>query len=104
MPTPEAPPAPSVRPRPDWVALLKDVGRARYLPITDSEAMDALSLLSRTEGIIPAIESAHAIAGALKLGAERGPGTVILVNLSGRGDKDVETAAKWFGLMEDGAR
>ncbi|MBV5245925.1 MULTISPECIES: tryptophan synthase subunit beta [Mycolicibacterium] len=85
-------------------ALLKDVGRARYLPITDSEAMDALSLLSRTEGIIPAIESAHAIAGALKLGVERGPGTVILVNLSGRGDKDVETAAKWFGLMEDGAR
>lgn len=85
-------------------ALLKDVGRAQYLPITDSEAMDALSLLSRTEGIIPAIESAHAIAGALKLGIERGPGTVILVNLSGRGDKDVETAAKWFGLMEDGAR
>lgn len=85
-------------------ALLKDVGRARYLPITDSEAMDALSLLSRTEGIIPAIESAHAIAGALKLGVERGAGTVILVNLSGRGDKDVETAAKWFGLMEDGAR
>jgi len=85
-------------------ALLKDLGRARYLPITDTEAMDALSLLSRAEGIIPAIESAHAVAGALKLGPELGPGAIILVNLSGRGDKDVETAAKWFGLMEDGDR
>ncbi|UXA20333.1 tryptophan synthase subunit beta [Mycobacterium sp. SMC-4] len=83
-------------------ALLKDVGRARYQPITDSEAMDALSLLSRTEGIIPAIESAHAVAGALKLGPELGPGAMILVNLSGRGDKDVETAAKWFGLLDGG--
>ena len=82
-------------------ALLKDVGRAQYLPITDSEAMDALSLLSRTEGIIPAIESAHAIAGSLKLGSELGPGAIILVNVSGRGDKDVDTAAKWFGLLED---
>lgn len=85
-------------------ALLKDVGRAQYRPITDSEAMDALSLLSRTEGIIPAIESAHAIAGALQLGRELGPGAIILVNVSGRGDKDVETAAKWFGLLEDGAK
>ncbi|MET0911312.1 MAG: pyridoxal-phosphate dependent enzyme, partial [Ilumatobacteraceae bacterium] len=85
-------------------ALLKDLGRARYLPITDSEAMDALSLLSRTEGIIPAIESAHAVAGALQLGKELGPGSIILVNLSGRGDKDVETAAKWFGLMDDEAK
>ncbi|BBX16673.1 tryptophan synthase subunit beta [Mycolicibacterium duvalii] len=83
-------------------ALLKDVGRARYEPITDTEAMDALSLLSRTEGIIPAIESAHAVAGALKLGRELGPGAIILVNLSGRGDKDVETAAKWFGLLDGG--
>jgi tryptophan synthase beta chain len=83
-------------------ALLKDVGRAQYLPITDSEAMDALSLLSKTEGIIPAIESAHAVAGALKLGQELGEGSIILVNVSGRGDKDVETAAKWFGLLEDG--
>ena len=85
-------------------ALLKDVGRAQYRPITDTEAMDALSLLSRTEGIIPAIESAHAVAGALKLGGELGPGSIILVNLSGRGDKDVETAAKWFGLLEDGTK
>lgn len=83
-------------------ALLKDSGRARYEPITDTEAMNALSLLSRTEGIIPAIESAHAVAGALKLAAELGPGGIILVNVSGRGDKDVETAAKWFGLLDGG--
>jgi tryptophan synthase beta chain len=81
-------------------AYLKDSGRADYRPITDTEAMDALALLSRTEGIIPAIESAHAVAGALKLGVELGAGSIILVNLSGRGDKDVETAAKWFGLFD----
>ena len=83
-------------------AFLKDTGRAQYRPITDTEAMDAFALLCRTEGIIPAIESAHAVAGALKLGQELGRDAIILVNLSGRGDKDVETAAKWFGLM-DGA-
>jgi tryptophan synthase beta chain len=83
-------------------AFLKDTGRADYQPITDAEAMDAFALLCRTEGIIPAIESAHAVAGALKLGQELGRGAIIMVNLSGRGDKDVETAAKWFGLM-DGA-
>ena len=83
-------------------AYLKDTGRAEYRPITDTEAMDAFRLLCRTEGIIPAIESAHAVAGALKLGVELGAGSVIVVNLSGRGDKDVETAAKWFGLL-DGA-
>jgi tryptophan synthase beta chain len=80
-------------------ALLKDRGRAEYRPITDAEAMDAFALLSRTEGIIPAIESAHAVAGALQLGRELGPEAVILVNLSGRGDKDVDTAAKWFGMI-----
>ncbi|WP_067697675.1 tryptophan synthase subunit beta [Nocardia jejuensis] len=79
---------------------LKDIGRAEYYPITDTEAMDALLLLSRTEGIIPAIESAHAVAGALKLGKELGEGAIILVNLSGRGDKDMDTAAKWFGLFD----
>jgi tryptophan synthase beta chain len=84
-------------------AYLKDIGRAEYRPITDTEAMDAFRLLCRTEGIIPAIESAHAVAGAVKLGVELGPGAVIIVNLSGRGDKDVETAGKWFGLMDDGA-
>jgi len=79
-------------------ALLKDLGRATYESVTDAEAMDAFALLCRTEGIIPAIESAHAIAGALRLGREMGPESVILVNLSGRGDKDVDTARKWFKL------
>jgi tryptophan synthase beta chain len=80
-------------------SLLKDLGRAEYQPVTDAEAMDAFALLCRTEGIIPAIESAHAVAGALRLGRELGPDAVILVNLSGRGDKDVDTAAKWFGMI-----
>ena len=89
---------PGVGPEHAW---LRDTGRAEYRPITDSEAMDAFRLLCRTEGIIPAIESAHAVAGALELGVEMGSGAVIVVNLSGRGDKDVETAAKWFGLLDD---
>jgi tryptophan synthase beta chain len=84
-------------------AFLHDIGRATYLPASDAEAMDALRLLSRTEGIIPAIESAHALAGALKLGKELGPESIILVNLSGRGDKDVATAGAWFDLFDDGA-
>ncbi len=83
-------------------AHLAATGRVTYLPITDTEAMDAMALLSRTEGIIPAIESAHAIAGALRvaerLGAERGPDATVLINLSGRGDKDMGTAIEWFGL------
>ena len=82
-------------------SFLRDSGRAEYRPITDTQAMDAFSLLCRTEGIIPAIESAHALAGALQIGRELGPGGVILVNLSGRGDKDVDTAARWFGLLGD---
>ncbi len=85
-------------------AYLLDSGRAEYRPATDTEAMDAFALLCRTEGILPAIESAHALAGAMVLGRELGPDAVILVNLSGRGDKDVHTAAAWFGLVdEDGA-
>ncbi len=80
-------------------AHLAATGRASYLPITDAEAMDAMALLSRTEGIIPAIESAHAVAGALQIARER-PGQTILVNLSGRGDKDMGTAIEWFGLGE----
>ncbi|GAA3864170.1 tryptophan synthase subunit beta [Saccharothrix violaceirubra] len=80
---------------------LKDIGRAEYRPVTDKEAMDAFALLSRTEGIIPAVESAHALAGALVLGRELGPDGLILVNLSGRGDKDMDTAIKWFGLGVD---
>lgn len=79
---------------------LHDIGRAEYRPVTDTEAMDAFGLLSRREGIIPAIESAHAIAGSLQVGRELGPDALILVNLSGRGDKDVETAARWFGLFD----
>lgn len=82
-------------------AYLKDRGRAEYLPITDTEAMDALLLLSRAEGIIPAIESAHAVAGALQLGTQLGKDAIILVNLSGRGDKDMDTAARWFGLFDE---
>jgi len=84
-------------------AHLHDIGRATYLPATDTEAMEALRLLSRTEGIIPAIESAHALAGVLKLGRELGPEGIILVNLSGRGDKDVATAGEWFDLFDEGA-
>src|SRR3712207_1570023 len=72
--------------------------RAEYRPVTDAEAMEAFALLCRTEGIIPAIESAHALAGAMRLGQEVGPDALLLVNLSGRGDKDVETASRWFGL------
>ncbi|MCP2234580.1 tryptophan synthase subunit beta [Prauserella halophila] len=79
---------------------LKDAGRAEYRAVTDDEAMDAFQLLSKTEGIIPAIESAHALAGALRLGRELGPDGLILVSLSGRGDKDVDTAARYFNLVE----
>ena len=87
---------PGVGPEHSW---LKDLGRAEYFGISDVEAMDALRLLSQTEGIIPAIETAHALAGVLKIGKELGPSASILVNLSGRGDKDMETAAKYFGLI-----
>ena len=79
---------------------LHDIGRAEYRAVTDAEAMEAFALLCRTEGIIPAIESAHALAGAMKLGQELGRDALLLVNLSGRGDKDVETASRWFGLGE----
>jgi tryptophan synthase beta chain len=78
-------------------AHLAETGRATYLPVTDAAAMDAMALLSRTEGIIPAIESAHAVAGALDLARQR-PGRTIMVNLSGRGDKDMGTAIEWFRL------
>ena len=91
---------PGVGPEHSW---LNDIGRASYLPITDDEAMQALRLLSRTEGIIPAIESSHALAGTLKLGRELGPDAVILVNLSGRGDKDMETAGAYFELFDANA-
>lgn len=86
---------PGVGPEHAW---LHDTGRAHYEPITDAEAMEAFALLSRTEGIIPAIETAHGLAGALRLGRTLGPDSIIIVNLSGRGDKDVATAARWFGI------
>lgn len=83
-------------------AYLADIGRAEYWPITDAEAMEAFRLLTRTEGIMPAIESAHALAGAIKVGKQLGEGATLLVNLSGRGDKDVETAATYFGILDAG--
>jgi tryptophan synthase beta chain len=89
---------PGVGPEHSWLA---ESGRAGYESVTDAEAMEAFRLLCRTEGIIPAIESAHALAGALRAGRELGPDGVVLVNLSGRGDKDVDTAARWFGVVAD---
>jgi len=86
---------PGVGPEHVW---LMETGRAEYRAVTDAEAMNAFSVLCRTEGIIPAIESAHALAGALDVGRELGPDGLIVVNLSGRGDKDVDTASKWFGV------
>lgn len=91
---------PGVGPEHAWLA---SIGRAEYIPATDDEAMQALRLLSETEGIIPAIESAHALAGALRIGRELGPDAILAVNLSGRGDKDMDTAATYFGLYDDGA-
>ena len=87
---------PGVGPEHVWLA---ETGRASYRAITDAEAMDAFSVLCRTEGIIPAIESAHALAGALQAGREIGPDGLLLVNLSGRGDKDVTTASRYFGHL-----
>jgi tryptophan synthase beta chain len=85
---------PGVGPEHSW---LHDTGRASYRAVTDAEAMNGFSVLCRTEGIIPAIESAHALAGALQVGPELGSDAVLLVNLSGRGDKDVDIAARYFG-------
>jgi tryptophan synthase beta chain len=87
---------PGVGPEHAW---LHDQARAEYLPVDDAGAMRAFRILAEAEGILPAIESAHAIAGALDLAATMSPDQQILVNLSGRGDKDVDTAARWFGLV-----
>jgi tryptophan synthase beta chain len=86
---------PGVGPEHVW---LMETGRASYRAITDTQAMDAFLVLCRTEGIIPAIESSHALAGALQVGPELGKDALMIVNLSGRGDKDVDTASKWFGV------
>ena len=87
---------PGVGPEHAWLA---DTGRAVYRPVSDARAMEALALLARTEGIIPAIESAHALAGALDVCRELGSDATVLVNLSGRGDKDMDTAARWFDVL-----
>ncbi|MGF1663556.1 MAG: tryptophan synthase subunit beta [Kineosporiaceae bacterium] len=86
---------PGVGPEHAWLAA---IGRVRYEPVTDEAAMAAFALLCRTEGIMPAIETAHAVAGTLTEGRRLGPGGIVLVCLSGRGDKDVATATDWFGL------
>jgi tryptophan synthase beta chain len=89
---------PGVGPEHAWLA---SIGRANYRPITDDAAMQAFRLLCSTEGIIPAIESAHALAGTIELGRELGPDATILVSLSGRGDKDVETAGRYFDVLDE---
>ena len=86
---------PGVGPEHAW---LKDTGRAQYVGITDDEAMDAFHKLTRLEGILPALESSHAVAQGLKLAAEMRPDQTVLVNLSGRGDKDVQTVAELEGI------
>ncbi|WBQ02411.1 tryptophan synthase subunit beta [Kribbella sp. CA-293567] len=88
---------PGVGPEHSWLA---ETGRASYRPVSDADAMESLRLLAKTEGIIPAIESAHAIAGTLEIAKELGPDATILVCLSGRGDKDMDTAGTWFGLID----
>jgi tryptophan synthase beta chain len=82
-------------------AFLHDAGRVEYTSATDDEALEAFKTLSRLEGIIPALESAHAVAYALRLARELTPDKIVLVNLSGRGDKDVQTVA---GLEGENAR
>ena len=86
---------PGVGPEHAW---LKDTGRAQYVGITDDEAMTAFHQLTRLEGILPALESSHAVAYAMNLAAEMRPDQTVLVNLSGRGDKDVQTVADLEGI------
>ncbi|MEZ4499528.1 MAG: hypothetical protein R2839_05520 [Thermomicrobiales bacterium] len=86
---------PGVGPEHAW---LHDIGRASYVPITDAEALGGFMSLCRTEGIIPALESSHAVAYAMRYAAERDKDDIVLVNLSGRGDKDLETVARELGV------
>jgi tryptophan synthase beta chain len=88
---------PGVGPEHAW---LKDLKRAEYFGVTDAEAMEALRDLAQTEGIIAAIETAHALAGVIKYGKTLPEGSTILINLSGRGDKDMETVGKYFGFLD----
>jgi len=85
---------PGVGPEHAW---LRDSGRARYVTVTDDEAVEALRMLTATEGIIPALESAHAIAHAVRLAPTLDRDRILLVNLSGRGDKDMATVAAHLG-------
>ena len=78
-------------------AYLKDIGRAEYVPVTDDEAVNAFEYLSRIEGIIPAIESAHAVAYAMKLAPTLDKDKLMVINISGRGDKDVAAIARYRG-------
>ena len=80
-------------------AHLKDIGRAEYVPVTDDEAVEAFEYLSRTEGIIPAIESSHAVAYAKKLAPTMGKDQIMVICLSGRGDKDVAAIARYKGVQ-----
>ena len=79
-------------------AYLHDIGRAEYVPATDKEAVDAFNYLSKTEGIIPAIESAHAVAYAMKLAPTLPKDKIMVINISGRGDKDVAAIARYMGV------
>jgi tryptophan synthase beta chain len=82
-------------------AWLRDIGRTQYAYQTDAEALEGFKALARYEGIIPALESSHAVSYAMQLAQEVEDGTVILVNLSGRGDKDVHTAGAYFGILDE---
>ena len=86
---------PGIGPEHAW---LHDIGRAEYVDVTDEEAVNAFEYLSRTEGIIPAIESAHAVAAAMKIAPTMGQDQILVINLSGRGDKDVYSIAKYRGV------
>ena len=79
-------------------AYLRDTGRAEYVPINDEEAVEAFEYLSRMEGIIPAIESAHAVAHAMKIAPTMDKDDIIMICLSGRGDKDVRSIAEYRGV------
>lgn len=79
-------------------AYLRDSGRAQYVPVNDEEAVEAFEYLSRMEGIIPAIESSHAVAQAMKIAPEMDNDDIIIVCLSGRGDKDVKSIAEYRGV------
>ncbi|MDX1801892.1 MAG: pyridoxal-phosphate dependent enzyme, partial [Marinobacter sp.] len=86
---------PGVGPEHSW---LKDIGRANYVSVTDDEALDGFRKLTRIEGIMPALETAHAVAYAMKLAAEMEPDKIVVINVSGRGDKDIHTIAQLDGI------